>query len=224
MLSGEESAADGRCAVVETSKHFHPCLQRSAPTLRGIARRSNLETVVPSLQPVRAELIKEAKAPASPQSTQLPVARVLRPQTAAERSTLTTDGTIDGGVKLTNVTVFATDPYPTVSDAARDCNRAAPCNLLPGFVGGESSRQPAPSVRACPLLSSSFSTCPLVKEAEFCARLRVPDGCPTRCEILWLLRNPAICLLHRSAEAALRDTLSLRDQLITDFLLFTVIQ
>ena len=99
MLSGEESAADGRCAVVEPSKHLHPYLQRSAPTLRGIARRSNLETIVPSLQPVRAELIEEAKAPASPQSTQLPVARVLRPQTAAERSTLTTDGTIDGGVK-----------------------------------------------------------------------------------------------------------------------------
>ena len=46
---------------------------------------------------------------ASPQSTQLPVARMLRPQTAAERYILTTDVTIAGGVKLT------ADPCPTVS-------------------------------------------------------------------------------------------------------------
>ena len=58
---------------------------------------------------VRAELIKEARMSASPQSTQLPVARMLRPQTAAERYILTTDVTIAGGVKLT------ADPCPTVS-------------------------------------------------------------------------------------------------------------
>ncbi len=76
----------------------------------------------------------------------LPVACGLHPLTTAERSILTTDVTIDGGVKLTNVTVFATDPYPTVSAAARGCNHAAPCNLQSGFDVLAST---ALSVRAC---------------------------------------------------------------------------
>ena len=67
------------------------------------------EAVAEVKSPVRAELIKEARMSASPQSTQLPVARMLRPQTAAERYILTTDVTIAGGVKLT------ADPCPTVS-------------------------------------------------------------------------------------------------------------
>ena len=113
-----------------------------------------METIVHSLRPVRAELIKEARMSASPQSTQLPVARMLRPQTAAERYILTTDVTIAGGVKLT------ADPCPTVSATARDCNHAAPCNLLLGFVGGASSRQTAPSIRACYVTASECPNMP----------------------------------------------------------------
>jgi hypothetical protein len=113
-----------------------------------------METIVPFLQPVRTEPIKDATVPA------LPVARGLHPLTTAERSILTTDVTIDEGVKLTNVTVFATDPYPTVSAAARDYHHAAPCNLLPGFVGGGSSRQTSPSVCACYASALEFLNIP----------------------------------------------------------------
>ncbi len=53
---------------------------------------------------------------------------------------------------------------------------------------------------------------------------------PTLCELLWplTLRIREICLavpaaLHLSVKANVLDTLSLRDHLITDFLLSTVI-
>jgi hypothetical protein len=47
---GQERAADGHCAVVETSKYFHPYVQRFIPSLRDSARQSNMETIVHSLQ------------------------------------------------------------------------------------------------------------------------------------------------------------------------------
>jgi hypothetical protein len=56
------------------------------------------------------------------------------------------DVTIDGGVKSTNVTVFAADPDPTVRNAVRDSRHAAPCNLQSGF---DMLASTAPSVRAC---------------------------------------------------------------------------
>jgi hypothetical protein len=112
---------------------------------------SNMEKIVPFLQPVRAELIKEATVPA------LPVARGLHPLTTAERSILTTDVTIDGGVKLTNVTVFATDSYPTVSDAVGDSHHAAPCNLQSGF---DMLASTAPSVSACYASALEFLNIP----------------------------------------------------------------
>ena len=74
---------------------------------------------------------------------------------------------------------------------------------------------------------SNFSTFPLVKEADFCARLRVPDvllfarfSGNLPCEFV---KSAWQCLLHLSVQADVLDTLSLRDHLITDFLLSTVI-
>ena len=130
----------------------HPYVQHFAPTRRDSAI---METTVPFLPLVRAELLEEAKVPA------LPVARGLQPLTTVARPMPGTDVTIDGGVKLTNVKVFATDPYPTVSPTtARYCYHAAPCNLLPGSVGGDSSRNPATSVRACFVTGLAFSNMP----------------------------------------------------------------
>jgi hypothetical protein len=127
-------------------------VQRFTPTLAiELDSTSNMETIVPFLQPVRAELIKDATVPA------LPVARGLHPLTTAERSILTTDVTIDGGVKLTNVTVFATDSYPTVSDAVRDSHHAAPCNLQSGF---DMLASTAPSVSACYASALEFLNIP----------------------------------------------------------------
>lgn len=189
QLSGHESAADGHCAVVETSKHFRPYVQRFTPCLRDSARRSNMQTGVPFLPRcplVRAELLEEAKVPA------LPGARGLHPLTTVARPRPGTDVTIDGGVKMTNVTVFATDPNPTVGPTARDCSHAAPCNLLPGFVGGESSRRPAPSVRACLVTGLEFLNMPFSDGGGLLCTL-ASAGCPTLCEIPWLLTRKSAC-------------------------------
>jgi hypothetical protein len=67
------------------------------------------------------------------------------------------DVTIDGGVKLTNVKVFATDPYPTASDAVRDSRHTAPCNLPSGF---DMLASTAPSVRACYVTAFEYPNMP----------------------------------------------------------------
>ena len=93
---------------------------------------------------------------ASPQSTQLPVARM-----HARR-------------QLLNVTYYNRRdqcwrrqadcrPLSDSKRSTRDCNHPAPCNLLLGFVGGDSSRQTAPSVRACYVTASE---CPNMPSGE----------------------------------------------------------
>ncbi len=114
---GQEHADDDRCTVVQPSERFRPDMQRFAPTLREHADAGITESMA-----VDAAIID-------------PI-----PNAHAD------DATIDGGVKSTSVTVFATDPDLTICDTARDSHRAAPCNLQSGF---DMLASTAPSVRAC---------------------------------------------------------------------------
>ena len=101
---GQENADVARCPVLQPSKRFRPDVQRFAPTLREHADAGITESMA-----VDAAIID-------------PI-----PDAHAD------DVTIDGGVKSTSVTVFATGPIQTVSDTVRNSHRAAPCNLQSGF-------------------------------------------------------------------------------------------
>ena len=136
-----EHADDDRCTVVQPSKRFRPDVQRFAPALRDHADAGMTESM--AVDAAVVEPIPNEHADFSDPRFKRSTVTV---KVVHERNSNPTDDvTIDGGVKSTNVTVFAADPDPTVRNAVRDSRHAAPCHLQSGF----DMLATAPSVRAC---------------------------------------------------------------------------
>jgi hypothetical protein len=134
-------ADDDRYTVVQPSKRFRPDVQRFAPTLRDHADAGITESM--AVDAAVVDPIPNEQADFSDPRIQRSTVTV---KVVHERNSNPADDvTIAGGVKSTNVTVFAADPDPTVRNAVRDSHNAAPCHLQSGF----DMLATAPSVRAC---------------------------------------------------------------------------
>jgi hypothetical protein len=139
---GQENADDDRCTVVQPSERFRPDVQRFAPTLRDHADAGITESM--AVDAAVVDPIPNEQADFSDPRIQRSTVTV---KVVHERNSNPADDvTIAGGVKSTNVTVFAADPDPTVRNAVRDSRHAAPCHLQSGF---DMLASTAPSVRAC---------------------------------------------------------------------------